>query len=431
MVDRAATRVGWRELYLRRPVLAWALYDWANSAFATSVMVGFFPLFFNTAWSVEVSGAATTTRLMTVNGVASLLLALGAPVLGAIADRGGWRKRFLAVFAACGAIATASLFLVPHGGWLLAAVAFATASIGFAAANVFYDAMLVDVAEKEHFDRISAFGFALGYMGGGLLLAAHLAMVLRPGWFGLADAEQAVRVVFLTVAGWWTVFTMPLLVAVQERKPNERQGLQRAVSQGFAQFLGTFRRIRSLRPVVLFLAAYWLYIDGVNTVMKVAIDFGYKLGFGQRDLMVALLAVQFISLPAALFFGWLGERSGPKRGILVGLSVYVGVISWAAFMDAVWEFYVLACAIGLVQGGVFSLSRSYYARLIPPGESAEFFGFYNLIGKFAAVLGPLLVAGAAALTGSTRAAVPAVLPLLLLGGLLLAMGPKREVIPPS
>jgi MFS transporter, UMF1 family len=178
--------------------------------------------------------------------------------------------------------------------------------------------------------------------------------------------------------------------------------------------------------VVLFLIAYWLYIDGVNTVMKVAIDFGYKLGIGQRDLLVALLVVQFISFPAALVFGWLGGRIGPKWGLLIGLSVYAVVTLWAAFMASKWEFYVLACAVGLVQGGVFSLSRSYYARLIPSDESAEFFGFYDMIGKFAAVLGPLLVAAAAALTGSTRAAVPAVLPLLIGGGLLLLLAPATH-----
>jgi len=423
MANREAESLVWRKLYTRRPVLAWALYDWGNSAFATSVMVGFFPLFFNQVWSVDASGAETTARLMAANGLASLLLALFGPLLGAIADRGGWRKRFLAGFAACGAAATASLFWVSSGWWLQAATAFAVASIGFAAANVFYDAMLIDLVNGKHLDRISGFGFALGYLGGGLLLAVHLLMILRPTWFGLSNAETAIRVVFLTVAAWWIVFTIPLLVAVREKKPDEPQSPGNAISQGLAQLLSTFRRIRQLRPVVLFLIAYWLYIDAINTVMKVAIDFGYKLDIGQQDLMTGLLAVQFISFPAALLFGWLGERIGPKRGLLIGLSVYVGVTSWAAFMSAAWEFYVLACAVGLVQGGVFSLSRSYFARLVPPTESAEFFGFYNMIGKFAAVLGPLLVAAAAALTGSTRSAVAAILPLLLLGALLLAATP--------
>ncbi|MBW3597145.1 MAG: MFS transporter [Planctomycetes bacterium] len=414
-----------RTAHGRGTVLAWALYDWGNSAFATSVLVGFFPLIFNQYWSTDASGASTTTRLMTANGVASLVLALCAPLLGATADSGGWRKRSLMTFAACGAAATAGLFFVPQGAWIVAVVVFGAASVGFAAANVFYDAMLIDVAREERFDRVSAFGYALGYIGGGVLLAVNMAMVLKPEWFGLPDAETAARAVFLTVAGWWAIFTLPLVFGVREQAPERPRSLPAAVSHGLSQLMRTFRRIRQLRPVVLFLAAYWLYIDGVNTVMKVAVDFGYKLGFGQQDLLTALLVVQFVSFPAALGFGRLGERMGPKRALMIGLSVYVGVTLWAAFLDALWEFYVLACAVGLVQGGVFSLSRSYYARLIPREEAAEFYGFYNMVGKFAAVLGPFLVAGAAALTGSTRTAVVAILPLFLIGGALLAAGPTK------
>ena len=261
-------------LYWRRPVIAWALYDWGNSAFATSVMVGFFPIFFNTTWSDSANGAETTARVMTVNGLASLTLALAAPLLGATADRGGWRKPFLTTFAVAGAMATASLYLVPAGDWLTAVTVFGIASVGFAGANVFYDAMLVDVADESQFDRISAFGYALGYIGGGLLLAIHLAMIVAPEWFRLADAKHAVRMVFLSVAPWGLIFTLPLLFFVKEQKPGQRRKFAAAFNQGLGQLRATFRRIRELRPVVLFLIAYWLYIDGVNTVMKVAIDFG-------------------------------------------------------------------------------------------------------------------------------------------------------------
>ena len=414
-----APALGWRNLVLRKPVIAWALYDCGNSAFATSVLVGFFPLFFNQYWSVDATGAETTTRLMTTNGIASLVLALSAPVLGAIADRGGWRKSLLAGFAIIGAAATALLFWVPHGAWQQAAIVFGLASIGFAAANIFYDSMLIDVTSERRFDRVSAFGFSVGYVGGGALFAVHLLMILQPGWFGLPDIQTAVRVAFLTVAVWWLFFTAPLLVNVHEHRPPERPRIRAAVGQGFAQLAETFRHIRGLRPAMLFLIAYWLYIDGVNTVMKVAIDFGYKLGVGQQELMIALLVVQFVSFPAALIFGWLGERIGPKRGLLIGLSIYVIVTSWAAFMVSVAEFFILACAVGIAQGGVQSLSRSLFARLIPEGKSAEFFGFYNMIGKFAAVLGPFLVAFAAAVTQNARSAVAAILPLLIVGALVL------------
>lgn len=422
---------GWRQLVFRKPVIAWALYDWGNSAFATSVLVGFFPLFFNDYWSVDATGAETTARLMTTNGIASLLLALSAPLLGAIADRGGWRKGLLTVFAIVGAAATAWLYFVPQGAWAQAAVVFAIASIGFAAANIFYDSMLMDVSSEQGFDHVSAFGFSAGYIGGGLLFAVHLLMILQPGWFGLPDIQAAVRVAFLTVAVWWLVFTTPLLAFVHEQKPAQRLGVGAAMAQGFGQLVGTFRHVRRVRPALYFLIAYWLYIDGVNTVMKVAIDFGYKIGVGPQELMIALLVVQFVSFPAALLFGWFGQWIGPKRGILIGLAIYVGVTSWAAFMTTVTEFFTMACLVGIAQGGVQSLSRSLYARLIPPDKPAEFFGFYNMIGKFAAVLGPFFVAFAAAATGNARSAVAAVLPLLVGGALVLLLAPEEQTARPG
>ncbi|HET6629334.1 MAG TPA: MFS transporter [Woeseiaceae bacterium] len=421
-----AATPGWRTLVLKKPVVSWALYDFGNSAFATSVLVGFFPLFFNDYWSVDASGAETTARLMTTNGIASLLLALSAPLLGAIADRGGWRKRLLTVFAVLGAAATAWLFFVPQGAWMQAAIVFAVASIGFAAANIFYDSMLVDVTSEQRFDRVSAFGFSAGYIGGGLLFAVHLVMILQPGWFGLPDLATAVRVAFLTVAVWWLLFTTPLLAFVHVHRPPERLSVGAAMSQGFSQLAGTFRQVRKLRPAMYFLIAYWLYIDGVNTVMKVAIDFGYKIGVGPQELMIALLVVQFVSFPAALAFGALGERIGPKKGILIGLAIYVAVTSWAAFMTSVVEFFTMACLIGVAQGGVQSLSRSLFARLIPPDKPAEFFGFYNMIGKFAAVLGPFFVAFAAAQTGNARSAVAAILPLLIAGAAILVLAPDPD-----
>lgn len=410
----------------RASVIAWALYDWANSAFATSVLVGFFPLVFNQQWSDGARGSTITARLMTTNGLASLALMLCAPLLGAIADRGGLRKPLLAVFAVMGCLATAGLFWVPAGNWLVAALAFGLASFGFAAANVSYDAMLVDLGPEDQLEKISALGFAFGYAGGGLLFGIQLVSVLHPAWFSLTGPRQALQVAFPTVALWWFVFTLPLLLLVRDKRPRRRQPRGRIVVEGISQLWATARRIRQFKPVMLFLAAYWLYIDGVNTVMKAAVDFGYKLGVARHDLMIALLIVQGISLPATLGFGWLGGRIGPRQGLLIGLVVYVVVTLWAAGMSAAWEFYVLAGAIGLVQGGVFSLSRSLYARLIPADESAEFFGLYNMVGKFAAVLGPLLVAAAAAWTGSTRSAVAAILPLLLIGGLLLLAVPNAR-----
>jgi len=413
-----------RTLSKSRRVFCWALYDWGNSAFATSVMVAFFPILFNRYWSVEVSGVRTTSRLMIANGMASLLLAVAMPLLGAIADQAGMRKRLLGVSASLGITATAALFWVSQGNWLTAAAVFVIASVGFAAGNVFYDAMLTDVAHRDHFDRVSAFGFALGYLGGGLLLALQAMVIARPHWFALPDADLAARLTFLTVALWWAVFSLPLFLFVPELRRRPDRSLRKAVVGGLSQLRDTFLRVRSLRPVLVFLLAYWLYIDGVNTLTKAAVDYGYKLGFRQQDLVLAILVVQFISFPSALAFGRLAEWIGTKWTLVSALAVYIAVTAWAGVMQHVGEFYALACAIGVGQGGIFSLSRSLFARLIPERQAAEFFGFYNLIGKFAAILGPLLVALATRSTGNPRAAVAAVLPMLLVGGLLLLWIPE-------
>ncbi len=403
----------------RRSIWAWALYDWANSAFATTVLAGFFPVFFKEYWSAHVPATQSTLQLGAANSLGSLLIVLAAPVLGAIADAGGARKRFLFVFAAAGVAATAALYWVPAGAWVPALVLFVVAGGGFAAGNIFYDSLLVDVVEPARFDRVSALGFALGYLGGGLLFAVNVAMTLWPAAFGLADASQAVRVSFLSVALWWTVFSVPLFVRVHEHGPAAHPGAAAAVRGGFGRLRATFAHVRGLRQVVLFLLAYWLYIDGVDTIVRMAVDYGLSLGFPTQSLIAALLLTQFVGFPAALAFGRLGERWGTRRGILLGIAVYAGITLWATRMQAVWEFYTLAAIIGLVQGGVQALSRSLYARLIPADQSAEFFGFYNMLGKFAAVLGPVLVGVTAVWTGSARLSLLAIIVLFVAGGLLL------------
>lgn len=414
------------ELLRDRRTLCWALYDWGNSAFATSVMVAFFPIFFNTHWSTGVGGTVTTSRLMIANGIASLLVALSMPLFGAVADRGGFRKAMLLTFAAVGILATAALSLVSDDRWLTASIVFVMASFGFAAGNVFYNAMLSSVARKEQLDRVSAFGFALGYLGGGLLLLVHTLMIFRPSWFLMSDASQATRYVFLTVAVWWGLFTLPLALFVGDSGSRSRQPLRSAIAEGLSQLRGTFGRIRSLRPVVIFLVAYWLYVDGANTLTKAAVDYGYKLNLAPRHLVLAILLVQFVSFPAALGFGALAGKYGAKRCLLIALAIYIAMTCWAGFIGHTWEYFCLAAGIGIGQGGLFSLSRSMYAALIPSEEEAEFFGFYNMIGKFAAVLGPFLVAAAASLTGNVRVSVIVIIPLLLAGGVLLLRVPTSN-----
>ena len=416
-------------IFLRRPVLSWALYDWANSAFATTVMAGFFPAFFQRYWSIGVDPTVSTSRLGVASGIAGFVVALLAPVLGAVADFGGRRKRFLVSWALLGIVATALLFFVEQGDWQLAAALFMVGTIGFSASNVFYDALLLDVARESELDRVSAYGYSLGYLGGGLLFAINVLMTVRPQWFGLASAAEAVRLSFLTVAAWWFLFLLPLALNVRETPAGDRQ---HAIRSGFRELAETIRHVSRYRELVLFLVAYWLYIDAVNTIIKMAVDYGLALGLPTAGLLAALLLTQFVAFPAALFFGWLGDRIGARRGILIGIAVYSAATVYAYFLDTIAEFFALAVVIGLVQGGVQSLSRSYFGRLVPAGRGGEFFGFYNMMGKFATVLGPLLVAVVATTTGNSRASIVSLVVLFVAGGLvLLLVRDPQDATPPS
>jgi len=405
----------------RKAVVSWALYDWANSAFALIVMSAFFPLFLKQYWSAPADATTSTLQLGLANSAASIVVALLAPLLGAIADRGSAKKQYLAAFTALAIVMTAGLAVVARGDWPMAVALFVAACIGFSAANVFYDALIVDVAQRHEVHHVSALGFGLGYLGGGLLFALTVAMTLWPQRFGLADSAQAIRASFALVALWWALFAVPLWLFVNE-EPRSMTGAS-AAKEGLRQVASTFRQLRGLRPVWLFLLAYWFYIDGVYTIARMALDYGLALGFDPKSLIVALLITQFVGFPAALAFGYAGERLGAKPAIFVAIAAYAGATLWSYAMTEVWEFYALATAIGLVQGGAQSLSRSFYARIIPRAQAGEFFGFYNMAGKFGSILGPMLVGVAGALTGSPRLGILAVLLLLIVGTLLLSLVP--------
>ena len=415
-----------RKVLTRPPVVAWALYDWANSAFATTVMAGFFPVFFKQYWNAGVAATESTYRLGLANGAASLAVALLAPLLGAIADRSGSRLRMLMAFTVLGAAATASLGTVGQGAWVPAATLYVVASLGFWGGIVFNDSLLLHVAEPREFDLVSGYGYALGYLGGGLLFAVNVAMTVWPRQFGLADAAEAVRVSFVMVGVWWFVFSVPQVFLVRERSVATVVPPREAVRQGLRELGQTVRELGRYRHVVLFLAAYWLYIDGVNTVIKMAVDYGLSLGFAASNLVAALLLTQFVAFPAALAFGWIGQRIGARRGIFLGLGVYVAATCYAYYIDSVRDFFVLAVIVGLVQGGVQSLSRSYFGRLVPEGKSSEFFGFYNMMGKFAAVIGPLLTGIVAHVTGDPRLSILSIVILFAGGGGLLATAARSE-----
>jgi UMF1 family MFS transporter len=420
----------------RRALWSWALYDWANSAFATTVMAGFFPLFFKQYWAKDLSATESSFQLGLGNSVASLLLVALAPLLGAVADRGGLKRRLLFLFTLLGVAMTGALYFVAAGHWALAIWLYVAAQLGFSGAMVPYDALLLEVSPRERWDHGSALGYALGYLGGGLLFALNVLMVLHPDAFGLPDATQAVRFAFLSVALWWAVFSVPVLLFVRERGAGERPPLATSLRLGLRQLRDTARHIRQVRPALLFLVAYWLYIDGVDTVVRMAVDYGLALGFEANGLMTALLITQFVGFPAALAFGRIGERYGPKQGILLAIVVYLLTIAWASRMETAAEFYALAVVIGLVQGGVQSLSRSLYARLIPPEQAGEFYGFYNMLGKFAAVIGPFLVGWVGIVSGSPRIGILSVGVLFLAGAVLLwrvevPAAPASEPVKPT
>jgi len=293
------------------------------------------------------------------------------------------------------------------------------AGVGFSAGNIFYDALLTDVSRDDELDRNSALGYGLGYLGGGGLFALNVLATLHPAWFGLADSHMAVRASFASVAIWWALFSLPLIFWVREPQVHVQTPLGQLIHAGLKQFMDTFHHVRSLRTVWMFLIAYWLYIDGVGTIARMALDYGLSLGFDVKVLISALLMTQFIAFPSAIVFGRIGERFGAKSGILIGIGVYCILCIWSVFMKDAYDFYWLAGISGLVMGGVQSLSRSMYARLIPKAQAGEFFGFYNMMGKFAAVLGPLLMAIVSLGTGSNRLAVLSVVVLFAAGGFML------------
>ena len=402
-----------------KSIISWSLYDWANSSFATTVMAGFFPVFFKSYWSAGADVTESTFQLGLANSVASIAIMILAPVLGAIADKGGARKKFLLFFTVMGVVMTGGLYFVERGMWDLAVLLYMAASIGFAGGNVFYDALLVSVAPQGKLDVVSALGYSLGYLGGGMLFAANVAMTLWPQTFGLADAAEAVRVSFVMVAVWWAVFSIPVMVFVKEPSATQRIATAEMIKGGWQQLVATFHHIRRLRAVWLFLIAYWCYIDAVDTIIRMAVDYGMALGFDSKSLIVALLITQIVGFPAALVFGKLGERLGAKASVFIAIAVYIGITLWAMAMNKVIEFYVLAVIIGLVQGGIQSLSRSLYASMIPADKSGEFFGFYNMLGKFATVLGPVLMGIVGVLTGKPRLSLLAVVALFVIGAVVL------------
>jgi len=403
----------------KKTILAWSFYDWANSAFATTVMAGFFPVFFKSYWSTGATVQQSTFYLGMANSIASIIVAALAPILGAIADRGSIKKKLLIFFAFLGCIMTGSLWFVKAGYWQLAILFYITGTVGFSGANIFYDSLLPGIASEKKIDYASSLGFGLGYIGGGLLFLINVAMYLKPALFGIADDITAIRIAFLTVAIWWAVFSIPIMLFVKEPDKDKGLPLGKAISSGFKQLGETFRQIRYLKVVSLFLLAYWFYIDGVDTIIRMAVDYGASLGFPSESLIIALLIVQFVAFPATLGYNLLSKKTGIKKALLIAIAAYSILTVLGYFMKTTTHFYILAVSIGLFQGGIQALSRSYYSRLIPEKQAAEFYGFFNMLGKFAAVIGPALMGIVTLVSGSNRLGILSILVLFIAGAILL------------
>jgi UMF1 family MFS transporter len=408
---------------LDRPELrAWAMYDWANSAFWCTVILAVFPPFFADYAAAGLSPVAATTRFAWATTIAVTLVALMGPVLGAIADYRAMKKRLLAAFMALGVAATLLMATIGRGQWEYAAVLFMLGNVGVAASLVFYDSLLPHIARPGELDRVSTAGFAMGFVGGGVLLLANLAWILAPGMFGLPDTLAAIKLSFVSVAVWWFVFSLPLLrrvpepLAVLEADETGREG---AIRVAFTRVWETFHELRDYRQAFLMLVAFLLYNDGIQTIIRMASIYGAEIGIDRNAQIAAFVLVQFVGVPCAFLFGALADRTGPKRALLGGLAVYVGIAILAYFMRSTWQFFALAFLVGTVQGGTQALSRSLFARMIPRHKSSEYFGFFAVFEKFAGIAGPAVFALSVTLIGSSRAAVLSVIFFFIAGALVL------------
>ena len=433
-----------RKLGLDRPELrAWAMYDWANSAFVTTIMTAVFPIYFSRVACAGLPPETATSRFSLATTLGLVMIAAAAPILGAVADFRPLKKRLLGSFLAAGVITTGLMFFVRQGDWLLASVLFVLANIAANGSFVFYDSLLPHIAREDEMDRVSTAGYALGYIGGGLLLALNLAWIQEPAWFGLPDNTLPVRLAFVSVAVWWAAFSVPLFRRVPEPKvlsghsiaaePAGASGESHAgapaeslVRAAFAQLRDTFHQLRGCRNAFVMLLAFLIYNDGIGTIIRMAAIYGAEIGIRDGTMIAAILMTQFVGIPFAFLFGGLATRIGTRRAIFLGLAVYTLISVLGYFMKTGAHFVMLAALVGTVQGGTQALSRSLFASLIPRHKSGQFFGFFAVVEKFAGIFGPLVFWAMISLTGTSRAAILSVIAFFVTGGLLLFLVDVQE-----
>lgn len=407
----------------KKAAFAWVMYDWADSSFACTIMAAVLPIFFR---DVAAAGQPQASSFWAyTQSLAMLAVAVMAPVLGAVADQSCSRVKFMRFFAYLGITGTALLTLVGEGDYILCSAFYVAGSIGFYCASVFYDSLLSRVAPAGEMDCLSARGYAVGYLGGGLLLALNMAIIMFPGAFFMPGPLWATRATFLTVAAWWLVFSLPFFRHVREERESSPIGPE-IVRMAFGRLRDTFREIRKYRDLSKFLLAFWLYNDGISTIILMATVYGRDVGIGTTHLIGALLLTQFVAFPFSLIFGRLAAAFGPKKAIYTGIGVYTMILALAFFMTTPLHFWILAAMVGTVQGGTQAISRSLYASMVPPAKTAEFFGFMGISSKFAAIFGPFIFGVTSQLTGSSRFGIASLLIFFLAGGLILALVDLRR-----
>ena len=426
MIARLMARVG----LVTPEQRAWAWYDWANSAFFTTVDTAVFTGFYASYAAAGMAPAEATARFGLVTTVSMATIAISAPVLGAFADYNGSKKRLLALFIAIGVTACGSMVFIGEGEIGLASLLFFIANIGVSGSIVFYDSLLPHVAKAEQTDRVSSAGYAMGYIGGGLLLLINLAWILQPAMFGFSGTVPAIKAAFFSVAVWWAVFSLPIFRGVPEpltraKRPGE-SGM--AIVAAFARLATTFKEVRRYRNAFLLFISMLLYQDGIQTIIRMAGVYGAEVGVEQTSQIAAFVMVQFLGIPFSFLFGSLGVRIGTKRAIFIAISVYALATVLAYFMTTVTHFFILAAMIATVQGGAQALSRALFSRMVPADRTSEFFGFFAVAERFATVLGPLVFTLSVTLTGSSKAAILAILGFFVAGAWVLSMVDEKEGI---